>query len=370
MAEDKAPAEDAPAQAAATAADPVRRVTLWVLGIAVVLFLWYVAADRYTPYTHQARVRGYVVPLAPQVSGVLTQVGVGINQLVAQGDVLALIDERNYELAVRRAEADLEQAGQTIGAGTEGIAAAQARVTEAKTKLAYDIRDAERTFELERHGVAPKKDADRSRTRIERSRAEVERAEAELQQAKAELGDGGVENPQIQAAITALEQARLDLDRATVRAPTDGVVLNVKIDEGYYAQAGQRLMTFVSTSDVWIEAFLRENSIGNIGPGDAVEVALDVAPGRIFEGVVSSVGYGVDWDKTQPGGLPQVPGARGWLRDPQRFPVVIRFSDDASKGLRREGGQADVLIYTSDNWLLNGIGWLWIRVASLLSYVY
>lgn len=365
------PAEEGTKQAEARPEpDPVRRVTLWVLGIAVLLFVWYLAADRLTPYTHQARVRGYVVPLAPQVSGVLTDVSVGINQLVAKGEVLARIDQSSYELAVRKAEADLVQAGQSIGAGTEGIAAAQARVTEAKTKLAYDQRDAERTFELERHGVAPKKDADRSRTRIERSRAEVTRAEAELEQAKAELGDSGVENPQIQAAITALEVARLDLERATLRAPTDGVVLNVKIDTGHYAQVGQRLMTFVSTSDVWVEAFLRENSIGNVKPGDRVELALDVAPGDVFPGVVSSTGYGVQWDKTQPGGLPEIPGARGWLRDPQRFPVVIHFADDTTKGLRREGGQAEVLIYTGGNWLLNGIGWLWIRVASLFSYVY
>jgi multidrug resistance efflux pump len=365
LAEDEAKQEEAP-----PATDPVRRVTLWVLGLALFLFVWYLAADRYTPYTHQARVRGYVVPLAPQVSGVLTEVAVGINQLVEKGDVLARIDQRSYELAVRAAEAELEQAGQNIGAGTEGIAASQARVTEAKTRLAYDIRDAERTFELERHGVAPKRDADRSRTRIERSRAEVERAEAELQQAKAELGDDGVENPRIQAAITALEQTRLDLARATLRAPTDGVVLNAKLDVGHYAQAGQRLMTFVSTTDVWIEAFLRENSLGNVNPGDRVELALDVAPGRVFAGFVSSVGHGVQWDRTEPGGLPQVPGARGWLRDPQRFPVVIRFADDTARGLRREGGQAEVIIYTSGNWVLNGIGWLWIRLASLLSYGY
>ena len=59
MAEDEAKQEEAP-----PATDPVRRVTRWVLGLALLLFVWYLAADRYTPYTHQARVRGYVVPLA------------------------------------------------------------------------------------------------------------------------------------------------------------------------------------------------------------------------------------------------------------------------------------------------------------------
>jgi multidrug resistance efflux pump len=364
------PEEDEKPEEPRSSTDPVRRVTLWVLGLAVLLFFWYLAADRYTPYTHLARVRGYVVPLAPQVSGTLTDVAVGLNEIVEKGAVLARIDSSSYELAVQQAEAELAQAGQDVGARTEGIVAAQARVAEAQTKLAFDQRDAERTFELERHGVAPEKDADRSRTRIDRSRAEVTRAQAELQQAKAELGESGSENPRIQAALSGLEQARLDLARATLRAPTDGVVLNAKLDVGQYAAVGQRLMTFVSTSEVWVEAFLRENSLGNVKPGDRVELALDVAPGRVFRGVVSSLGYGVEWDNTQPGGLPQIPASRGWLRDPQRFPIVIRFVDDSSKGLRREGGQAEVIVYTSGNVLLNGIAWLWIRFASLLSYVY
>lgn len=363
-------AKEEPVEAARSAPDSVQRVTRIVLAAAALLFLWYVAADRHTPYTHQARVRGYVVPLTPEVSGVLTEVAVAINEVVEKGQVLARIDPRHYELAVRQAEADLEQSGQDIGAGTQGIAAAQARVTEARTRMEFDVRDAERTFELERHGVAPEKDADRARTRIEKARAEVERAKAELEQEKAQLGDAGVENPQIQASMVALERARLDLDRATLRAPTDGVVLNVKLDVGRYAQVGQPLMTFVSTTDVWIEAFLRENSIGNVKPGDPVDLVLDVAPGRVFRGVVSSLGYGVAWDQTSPGGLPQVPSARGWLRDPQRFPVVIKFVDDGARGLRREGGQADVIVYTGGNWLLNAVGWAWIRLASLFSYVY
>ena len=61
----------------------------------------------------------------------------------------------------------------------------------------------------------------------------------------------------------------------------------------------------------------------------------------------------------------------GWLRDAQRFPVLIRFDDDSAKGLRVVGGQADVQIYTEhSNALLNGLGWFWVRFMSWLSYVY
>ena len=63
-------------------------------------------------------------------------------------------------------------------------------------------------------------------------------------------------------------------------------------------------------------------------------------------------------------------GKSGWLREAQRFPVIITFDDDSAKGLRRLGGQADVIVYTGNNWIVNPLGWIWIRILSLFSYVY
>jgi multidrug resistance efflux pump len=175
----------------------------------------------------------------------------------------------------------------------------------------------------------------------------------------------------MRAAVAALEQARINLAETSIYAPSPGAITNLKIDEGHYANAGAPIMTFISGTDVWIQANLRENSIGHLQVGDPVEIALDVAPGRIFPGELASVGFGVD----QPSGgevgeLATVQGDSGWLRDAQRFPVIVRFSDDSSVGLRRMGGQADVQIYTGDNMILNGLGWFWIRLMSWLSFVY
>jgi hypothetical protein len=64
-----------------------------------------------------------------------------------------------------------------------------------------------------------------------------------------------------------------------------------------------------------------------------------------------------------------VEGASGWLRDPQRFPVVVRFDAAETRGLLRVGGQADVIVYTGNHFILNTIGKLRIRLSSLLSYV-
>jgi multidrug resistance efflux pump len=143
------------------------------------------------------------------------------------------------------------------------------------------------------------------------------------------------------------------------------------VDIGNYVKAAQPIMTFVSANDVWIEAEMRENSLGNIGPGDSAEIVLDVAPGRLFKGIVDSIGPGVAVKSSgEPGDLPSLSPPTSWLRDAQRFPVIIRFADQEAAGLRRVGGQADVVVYAGDNPLTNALGWVVIRIASLLSYVY
>ena len=130
-------------------------------------------------------------------------------------------------------------------------------------------------------------------------------------------------------------------------------------------------MTFVSSENVWVEAYMRENSLGNIEPGDPVEIALDMAPGRIFDGEVVSTGFAVNWkNAAEAGKLQSVSSQNSWLRDAQRFPVIIRFADDRARGLLRGGGQADVTVYTSGNWVTNALAWLRMRFVSLMSYAY
>jgi multidrug resistance efflux pump len=345
----------------------VRRVGL----LCAALFVWYVAADRFTPYSDQARVDGFVVPMVPEVSGPVIDVAVEINQPVEAGELLLKIDPREYQLAVEAAEADLERAGQNIGTGTADIAAAESRLADAKAQLANERVQVGRRLTLEKLGVASKTEADRARAQLSRAEARLGTAEADLRKAVESLGEVGRDNTGVRSAMAALEKARDDLTATSIYAPSSGGITNVDIGVGQYATAGQPIMTFISAADAWVVTHLRENSLANIEPGDKAEILLDVAPGRIFAGTVASIGYGVETDsRNQLGALPTVSGQTGWLRDPQRFPVIVRFADERSRGLRRVGGQADVVIYTGNNYLLNPLAWLWIRFVGLLSYVY
>jgi len=351
--------------------DPVRRFTWTLLSLVFLLFVWYVLADRYAPWTDQARVHSWIVPISPKISGKVKMVHVAQDQIVKAGDLLVEIDKRDYELIVQQAEAELELAGQEIGAGTEQVAVAEARLAEARTQLAYYQKQAKRYLDLAEKGTISRAEADQTRSEVAKANARTKSAEAELEKAKEQLGAEGEENARIRTAIAALEKARIDLAETSIYAPTDGGITNLKINEGYYAKAGTPLMTFVSFTDIWIQANIRENSIGNIKIGDPAEIALDMAPGRVFPGKVSSRGFAVK----QPSGgaageAATIKGESGWLRDAQRFPVVIRFEDESAYGYRFAGGQADVQIYTGDNAILNALGRFWIRLMSWLSYVY
>jgi multidrug resistance efflux pump len=351
--------------------DPVKRITRKALYIIAIVFIWYIAADRLAPWTDQARVQAYIVPVVSQVSGRVIEINVGKDQIMEQGEVLLKIDPTDYELAVENAEINLEIAGQEIGAGTANVTTAQAKVIEASANLDHLKAQSRRVLELEEKQIYSKARGDKARAAVVKAEAQLESAKSELEKAKQALGAKGNENAKIRSAIAKLKKAQLDLARTTILAPSHGGITNLKIDEGHFASAGAPLMTFIQIEDVWVKASLRENSMAHIKPGTPVDIALDSSPGDIFKGKVSSLGFAVSHEKGGSiGELETIETSAGWLRDAQRFPVYITFVDDSSRGKLRLGGQADVQFYSTDNWLINSLGWLWIRILSWLSYIY
>jgi multidrug resistance efflux pump len=353
--------------------NPVRRLSLLLLVIVALLLIWHVAADRVAPATDEARVQAFVIPITPRVSGIVTEVHVAQDERVAAGHLLAVIDPEPYEIAVQRAEATLELAGQNIDAGVSSINMAQSRVVEARAQLRERKIHFNRIESLEAKKAASTAMLDRARRDRDQAQARLTSAKADLERARQQLGPKGQNNPKIRDALAALRQARIDLANTRLLAPEKGGITNLKIDLGYYANAGTPVMTFVSFDDIWIQANFRENSVFNIKPGDPVELVLDTAPGQIFQGTVFSTGFAVQQPtRADVGEAAEIRSSKGWLREAQRFPVIIHFEkSDFPRGYRRVGGQVKVQVYTQEsNWLLNALGGLSIRVKSWLSYVY
>jgi multidrug resistance efflux pump len=366
------PEQIATAPPAPKRADPVRRWTLVILVVFVVLFGWTLVADRLTPYTSDASVRGFVVRIVPEVSGKVVEVAVHDNQIVRTGDVLYRIDPTPFRIAVERAEAKLAAAGQAVGASTAAVDEAQAQLVQELAQRDNVREQAGRVFELVRTGVYAASKRDQAQSELGTAEAQVQRAQASLEQARQALGPKGADNPQIRDALAALEQARLDLTRTTLRAPGDGVVTNLQLNVGQFAASGQPALTFLDARLVWLQAFVRENSLENISPGTQAEVVLDVLPGRVLPARVESLGWGVgegDVDPTT--GLPKPhQGTGGWLASAQRFPVQLAFetADGPPSGVRYNA-RASVILYTGEYPVFNALAWFWIRLISILTYV-
>lgn len=353
-------------------ADPLRRWTLIVLVIFVLLFGWTLIADRLTPYTSDASVRSFVVRIVPEISGKVTEVAVQDNQIVHTGDLLFRIDQTPFRIAVESAEAKLAAAGQAVGVSTAAVDAAQAQLVEQIAERDNVREQAGRVFELVRQRVYPPARADQARSLLDAAEAQVQQAQAALEQARQALGPRGADNPQIREALAALEQARLDLTRTTLLSPGDGLVTNLQLSIGQFAAAGQPSLTFLDSRLVWLNAFLRENSLEYIRPGQPAEVVLDVLPGRVLPARVDSVGWGVGENDTDPTtGLPNThQNSGGLLATAQRFPVQLAF--DTAGGPPhgvRYNARASVVVYTGDHSVANALAWAWIRVISVLTFV-
>lgn len=354
--------------------DPVRRWTVVVAAVLLLLLVLQVASDRTAPTTSIGTVEGLVLPISSRVSGELLQVAVSDNETVEPGALLAEIDPTPFQLAVEAAEAELEGVGQTIGASTADVAAAQARVAEAQAVLTNSRAQAERTLELVERGITPAARGDEARAAVASDEATLAGAEADLRSAEEALGPAGADNPQLRAAQSALETAQFDLNQTRIVSPTRGRVTNLSLGPGETATAGQPILIMIDLQGGWIVAWFRENQLGNIAEGDPAELVLDILPGQVLPARVVSFSGGIDTvnQAAPPGGLVDTPPQNSWMSEPQRFAVRLDFDPPESlpRGVVRLGSQATVMVYTDEAVWLRPVWKLLIRVRALISYVY
>jgi multidrug resistance efflux pump len=384
-----APVETAPVETAAVdssavdtaavdtaAVDTVKRGGKIIAAIIILSLTWYFASDRFTPYTSQARVEGYVIGVAPKVAGLVTDVWVKNNEEVTVGQQLFQIDTSQYDIALDKAVSSLESAQRQVGAGSASVDSARANLLAAKANADKSQKNADRLQRLHDQdpGTISTRQLESAQANLDAARAKVTAAEAGIQVAIEQMGGADEDDNNIlKTAMAAVAKAQLDLSNTLVVAASDGIITDLRADVGNYAATGSPVMTLVAINDVWIDANYTENNLGHLRVGTPVEILFDVIPGEIYVGEVRSISLGVnDGQTTAPGTLPTVQNNRDWLRQSQRFPVIVGF-DANQDGLRdqlRVGGQVTVIAYTENTTVLKWLGKLYIRLMSWLSYAY
>ena len=352
------------------------RIGAFILLLLIVgSLVFYFVADRVTPSTTQARIQAFVVPVAAEAAGKVVEVKVSNNDEVEQGTILFTIDRGPYEIALRKSKSDYETVRRTVNASVEATVSAEAalQAAEANRKLAeVDATRQERLYAEDNGAISVRRLEMAQATRAE-AISQVKKAEADLRKAKESAGDAGDLNAQLLSAKAAIEKAELDLKNTTVLAPVRGKVTDLQVEVGHFAQPGAPVVTLIAGNNLWISADMTENNLGHINVGDEAAIALDILPGRVLKGRVRSIGSGVSSGKeAKPGALPPIDNNRDWLRQAQRFPVAVEFDPGEREALShaRIGGQAEVLIYTGDNPLMNQLSSACIWLKSQLSYLY
>ena len=366
-----------PGDASAEAKTAVNRGSLIVLAVILLSLVWYLLADRFTPYTSQARVEGYVVGVAPKVAGLVTEVWVENNQEVEEGQRLFQIDPSQYRIAVEKARSDLETAYRQVDAGNAAVEAARANLLAAQANERKAEKDATRLQRLyeEDPGTISTRRLEVSQATHDQARAAVTAAEADIRRAIEQMGGlDEKDNAILKSALSAVEKAELDLANTTVKASSRGIITDLRAGVGRFAGTGSPVLTLISLHDVWISADFTENNLGHLRSGTPVEILFDALPGRVFDGEVRSIGLGVSSGQAPPPGtLPSIQNDRDWLRQSQRFPVEIGFDvaqDESLYQQLRVGGQATIIAYTEGHGILKLLGMIYIRLMSVFSYAY
>jgi multidrug resistance efflux pump len=351
---------------------PAGKVALLVVGVFAAMMTFHVLSDRMAPTSTSGSVSAFTALIAPRVAGEVRTVFVTDNQTVRAGDPLFALDPAPFDLAVRQAEANLTQIMQTVDASSAALISSQLRVTQAKSALESTQATTQRTLALMERGLASQAAADAANTQLTAAQANLDMAEAELNSAVLKTGAGGVQNPQVQAAQVQLEQAQLNRLFATIKAPGDGAITNLKLAVGQYVNAGTPALTFIDSEQPWVMVDLRENQLANVEIGDEVSVLFDGVPGHAFVGRVQGVAWGIDPGRTMANGLPQNQATARWFEPARTIPVHIELADEETWPRNvRVGSKANALIYASGTgnpvaWLAGGMQ----KVQSVFSFLY
>ena len=342
--------------------------------ILIVLFLivttYLVMADRLTPLTTQSKVQGFVVQISPEVSGRVVAVNHTNNQLVKQGELLFKIDDEKYQLAVQKAEIGLAQAREQEASLVADIEAARSNVKTTQVTADNANREYHRIKRLAKSGAVSVSGLDSAVTKRDQAAANFMASKQKLHALEVKLGKGNGQSSAVLSARNALKQAQLNLEHTEIIAQSEGIITNMQLHVGLFANANQPLLTFIPTDSLWISADYREKATTGMKKGMRAEVAYDAMPGEVFPLLVESRDYGVASAQQKANGqLSTVEVSNRWVRDAQRVRVNLISEDSISPRLF-VGSRATVIIYTSGNTVIDYIGHSLITMISYLHYIY
>ncbi len=322
------------------------------------------------PYSDMAREFFVTTPIVPAVGGIVTSVEIEPNQIVEKGTVLFRIDPQPYESIVRQKQALLAGTQEGVRELEAAVAAARARVVEVSADRDRSQGVFQRYEAIFDRGAISANELETRRQLYLANEAGLERAQADMDRARIafEAGIDG-ENPDVARIQAELEQARYDLERTVVRAPTSGYVSQLLLRPGMMAVTLplRPVMVFVHDERAPLVAAFRQNSALRLKAGYEAEIVFPSIPGRVFKGHVTQVLPNMAEGQLQTSG--NLIGTTSF-QSIGRIPVMIEIEDDMTEFGLPTGSRAQVAVY-SDHWHHVAImRKILLRMSSWQNYLY
>lgn len=352
-----APAQSAPA-VAPTPASPKKRRS-FVLPVVVLALLggagWYGydwwTNGRFMVSTDDAYIEGDIATISPKVTGYVAKVNVVANQEVKAGDVLATLDNGDYQNALDQANAQIvtEQLSLSrIDAQIEGAKASLVQAQAQKTALEATVRGAEikqkRQSDLQAKSVGTTADLDDANTALDQAKANLAGGDANIVAAQANIAILEAQRKEAEGSVRTMEiqrdKAARDLSFTVLKAPYDGIVGNRSVQEGDLVSPGQRLMALVPTRQLYIDANFKETQIQHLVPGSKVNVHVDAYSDYPVVGTVESISPASGSVFSM---LPPENATGNFTKIIQRVPVRIALPQDALDSGRLRAGLSVVV---------------------------
>ncbi len=292
---------------------------------------------RYISYeiTNDASVDQYISPVNVRVAGYVQDIRFREHQFVHKGDTLVVLDNREYLIRQKEAEAALMDAQGSKGVlhsnietSETHIAEQSASLEEAKARLWKAEQDFHRYERLLREESVPEQQYDQAKADFDAARARYNALLRQKDAARSQYTETSRRKVNIDAAIlraeAALDLANLNLSYTVVTAPYDGYMGRRTLEPGQYVSAGQTLSYLVRQMDKWVTANYRETQIANIYIGQHVRIKVDGIPGKTFRGHVTAISEATGSKYSL---VPTDNSAGNFVKVQQRIPVRIDFDD-------------------------------------------
>lgn len=301
--------------------------------------LWWTADYfwRYINYevTNDAFIDQYVAPLNIRVSGYIREVRFKEHQYVRRGDTLLILDNREYQIKVKEAEAallDAHGSQDVLHSGIEtsqtNIAVQEANIAEAKANLWQLEQDYHRFERLLKEESVPQQQYEQTKAAYEAAQARYQALLEQKRAAQSQYSETSKRTVSAEAAIMRreadLDLARLNLSYTVLTAPYDGYMGRRTLEPGQYVSAGQTISYLVRNTDKWVTANYKETQIRHIYIGQEVRIKVDALPGRIFHGRVTAISEATGSKYSL---VPTDNSAGNFVKVQQRIPVRIDLEE-------------------------------------------